>query len=196
MPWACFLVERINERIIPHPCDEPDCDGHDELRFDVARVDNGEILTRDVEFISGGLAVGAMWFQKYTTTDLPTGPRDYDGFTEDRLADLRARAIEHPDWYPAGVDPTTGLPNRRQSWMFEQEADVLCVQTPGGVWQIDSRASNCGLPYDYDHRCWVRHGDPPNITVDKDGKTCAAGAGSIQCGTYHGFLQGGALTDG
>lgn len=53
---------------------------------------------------------------------------------------------------------------------------------------------NCTMPYDYEHRCWVRHGEPPAITVDKQGHTCAAGAGSIQCGSYHGFLEDGALT--
>lgn len=42
-------------------------------------------------------------------------------------------------------------------------------------------------------RCWVRHGEPPIVTVNKDGLTCAAGAGSIGIGGgeryYHGFLQ-------
>jgi hypothetical protein len=39
----------------------------------------------------------------------------------------------------------------------------------------------------------VRHGEAPNITVDKNGVTCGAGAGSIQCGSYHGFLRNGEL---
>lgn len=71
----------------------------------------------------------------------------------------------------------------------------LMVLTPGGTWNIDSRASNCGLPVDNVHRCWVRHGIPPNITVDKAGNTCSAGAGSILIGDYHGFLRNGELTD-
>lgn len=73
----------------------------------------------------------------------------------------------------------------------------LIVRTPGGEWVIDSRASNCTMPNDNEHRCWVRHGRPEDGTlhVDKNGKTCAAGAGSIQCGKYHGFLHNGALTD-
>jgi len=70
----------------------------------------------------------------------------------------------------------------------------LIVKTPGGMWNIDSRASNCTLPDDNEHRCWIRHGEPPNVTVDKNGNTCQAGAGSIQCGDYHGFLQNGVLT--
>lgn len=70
----------------------------------------------------------------------------------------------------------------------------LWVKTPGGDWCIDSRASNCTLPNDHEHKCWIRHGTPPNITVDKNGKTCAAGAGSIMAGNYHGFLREGYLT--
>ena len=72
-----------------------------------------------------------------------------------------------------------------QSWM---------CRTPGGDWNIDSRASNCTMPNDTVHKCWCRHGIAPNFTVDKVGLTCAAGAGSIQCGSYHGFLQNGFLT--
>jgi hypothetical protein len=85
-------------------------------------------------------------------------------------------------------------------WMPEwshRGPDGLClvVKCPGGHdWIIDGRASNCTMPDDNEHRCWVRHGEPPMITVDKDGLTCAAGAGSIQAGNYHGFLRDGAFT--
>lgn len=71
----------------------------------------------------------------------------------------------------------------------------LIVITPGGAWMIDSRASNCTRPEDTEHKCWVRHGIPPNITVDKNGNTCNAGAGSIQMGSYHGYLRNGFLQD-
>ena len=71
---------------------------------------------------------------------------------------------------------------------------VLGVQTPGGPWIIDSRCSNCTLPDDDKHACWVRSGEPPHITVGKNGTTCAAGAGSIICGSYHGFLRNGEFT--
>jgi hypothetical protein len=74
----------------------------------------------------------------------------------------------------------------------------LMVRLPNGDdWAVDSEASNCtrkGEP----HQCWVRHGDPRDcqVTVDKNGDTCAAGAGSILAGDYHGFLQQGLLTAG
>jgi hypothetical protein len=67
------------------------------------------------------------------------------------------------------------------------------LMTPGGQWHIDGRASNCTMPEDDIHRCWVRHGTAPNLTVDKNGNTCQAGAGSIQAGNYHGFLKNGHL---
>lgn len=98
----------------------------------------------------------------------------------------------------------------------------LVVRTPGGDWTVDSRCSNCdsacehcGVPYllhqeggkhGYNpaackqykdarpHKCWVRHGEAPNVTVDKAGVTCGAGGGSIMAGSYHGFLQNGRLT--
>lgn len=85
-------------------------------------------------------------------------------------------------------------------WMHDcigpnTDGRVLVVKLPNGNdWIIDSRASNCTLPNDDNHRWWVRHGEPPNITVDKlGGPTCAAGAGSILSGNYHGFLRNGEL---
>jgi hypothetical protein len=71
----------------------------------------------------------------------------------------------------------------------------LMVRTPGGDWFIDDRASNCTMRDDNEHRCWVRHGEVPNITVGKNGHTCRAGAGSIAQKTYHGFLRNGYLEE-
>jgi hypothetical protein len=77
-----------------------------------------------------------------------------------------------------------------------RDGRYLMVRLPDGHdWAVDSRASNCGLPLDNEHRCWVRHGDPRecHVTVDKDGPTCSAGAGSIQSPNWHGFLRDGVL---
>jgi hypothetical protein len=72
----------------------------------------------------------------------------------------------------------------------------LVVKLPDGTdWHIDGRCSNCTKKTDRIHKCWCRHGTPPNITVDKNGDTCAAGGGSILSGDYHGFLQNGYLTN-
>lgn len=75
---------------------------------------------------------------------------------------------------------------------------ALMVRCPSGRdWHVDGKASNCTRP-DEPHKCWVRHGDPRecDVTVDKDGDTCSAGAGSIVAGDYHGFLILGLLTAG
>lgn len=71
----------------------------------------------------------------------------------------------------------------------------ICVKTPGGEWMIDGPASNCTKPNDLGHKCWVRHGEPPDLTIDKKGNTCSAGAGSIMAGKYHGFLRAGWLEE-
>lgn len=70
----------------------------------------------------------------------------------------------------------------------------LHVVTPDGHWwDIDGRAGNCTMKDDKVHHCWVRHGEPPLVTVDKQGVTCSAGAGSIQSSNWHGFLKDGEL---
>lgn len=104
-------------------------------------------------------------------------------------------------------------------WMsdFWKGTDGRCVVVKlpnGNDWVIDAIAHNCDAPCldcgkplsahmqskptipcrkmnPKPHNCWVRHGEPPNLTVDKKGVTCGAGAGSIQSGNYHGFLIDG-----
>lgn len=63
-------------------------------------------------------------------------------------------------------------------------------------WYIEHRASNCTMPNDDEHRCWVRHGTVGDkLTVNKNGKTCGAGAGSVFMDDmrWHGFLENGVL---
>ncbi len=106
-----------------------------------------------------------------------------------------------------GAEEVGGLPAAAPGamwdarWMVDRGPDGihLIVRCPNGHdWHVDSRASNCTMPDDREHRCWVRHGDPRTepVTVDKNGVTCAAGAGSILAGDYHGFLASGTLTAG
>ncbi len=91
----------------------------------------------------------------------------------------------------------------RASWYApfstsQDDGAPLIVVTPGGEWNIDSQATNCTMKDDWHqdrHHCWVREGIPPCITVGKNGVTCAAGAGSIQAGSYHGFLRNGYLEE-
>lgn len=72
---------------------------------------------------------------------------------------------------------------------------IVC-RTIDGNWYVDSRASNCTKPEDKAHRCWVRHGTVgEKVTVDKNGNTCAAGAGSffMDGQKWHGFLRNGIM---
>ena len=95
-------------------------------------------------------------------------------------------AIWRAVWQPKNCD-----------WTNETEPHIL-VRCPNGDgnrdWDIDSRCSNCTLPNDKLHRCWVRSGVAPNLTVNKAGLTCSAGAGSILLPKWHGFLTNGILT--
>ncbi len=73
---------------------------------------------------------------------------------------------------------------------------MVVLPKPGGTWDVDSRASNCTMRDDRQHRCWVRHGDPTRpetLHVDKQGHTCQAGAGSILSGGFHGYLHNGQI---
>lgn len=76
-------------------------------------------------------------------------------------------------------------------WDNHKGPHLHAILPNGYGWNIDSRASNCTKPEDRTHRCWVRHGEVPNIHVDKNGHTCSAGAGSIIGGDWHGFLHHG-----
>lgn len=103
------------------------------------------------------------------------------------LSDAPVGAIWDARWF---------LDHYKEGFYVGPDGRCLVVRTPGGEWMIDSRASNCTMPDDNAHKCWVRHGKPEDGTlhVDKNGVTCAAGAGSILCGDYHGFLHHGELT--
>ncbi len=111
--------------------------------------------------------------------------RRADTSEELTLRDAPAGAMWHAPWLDTMYVP--------------QGEHNLMVKTPGGEWAVDSQANNCTMKDDYKqelHHCWVRTGTPPDVTAGKlGGATCSAGAGSIQCGSYHGFLRSGYLED-
>lgn len=77
-------------------------------------------------------------------------------------------------------------------WCGDDGRSIMCRVPKKHDWHIDGGCSNCTRPNE-PHKCWVRHGQPPNLTVDKNGNTCAAGAGSILTADWHGFLRNGEL---
>lgn len=91
----------------------------------------------------------------------------------------------------------TRLDGPRDSCFAGPDGKDYIVKCPGGrTWHVDGPCSNCTRK-DEKHYCWIRHGDPVkcNVTVDKQGDTCSAGAGSIQTGNWHGFLTNGILSE-
>lgn len=174
---AVFMVELVNEHpytyiakvycgMGPYCADEhaldedgnrwhpPEREFTDE-RWDVRRLDTGEIVATNVSSLASTRVAGAMFWQEISS----------------KAADER----------------------RSGSHLFLSGPHLEVILPDFTPWNIDSRAGNCGSPEDFEHRCWVRHGEPPAITVDKSGPTCVAGSGSIDSGTWHGFLRDGQL---
>jgi hypothetical protein len=174
---AMFLIGEVQELRVP--CEHESCpNGHLEL------PKSCEVTSTDPRWPSQcecGVVFGeGVTFQHFTRR-LYRNPETGEKWEQ---AKLPVGAMYFDDWMP------------RTFWWDNFQGQHLHVITPGGEWNIDSRCSNCTLPNDRTHRCWVRHGAAPNIHVDKNGHTCSAGAGSIVCGKYHGFLHNGFLTDG
>jgi hypothetical protein len=123
-----------------------------------------------------------------------------------KLQVFRKRRYDNPEGIPqpgdmfwttwhGHTDVRTGESGDGCYWHDNCDGRHLQVILPNGnEWDIDGRASNCTKPDDKSHRCWVREGEPPNITAGKQGNTCSAGGGSIKSGDYHGFLRNGVLT--
>lgn len=113
--------------------------------------------------------------------------------------DTPSGALEPGCVYTTVCPHPKGAPVCPSRWSNCSGAHVH-VMLPNGIsWDVMGRANNCGSPDDTTHRCWVLVGDPTQpetLHVSKDGETCAAGAGSIAAGDYHGFLQHGILTAG
>lgn len=94
------------------------------------------------------------------------------------------------------------LPENRVRFLERLHPDdgrvLVCRLPDGHDWVIDSRCNNCTHKHDDVHWCWNRSGRPEDRTLDvRKGKpgqtTCDAGAGSIQTGSWHGFLHNGEL---
>lgn len=123
----------------------------------------------------------------------------YSGAPDGKLYTLRdapAGAMWDAQWMrgsdymtgPDGISLHVKLPNGHD-WCVDQECSN-CTRTQWLPKEIDGRMCE-KVWHGRTHYCWVRHGDPRTgvIHVDKNGDTCAAGAGSIIAGNWHGFLH-------
>lgn len=177
MPIQCFGVARTGNSKIENAKDEwcEQCKEthHSEDKFiEWQRLDTGETFWNKGYW---DMPVGAMWFQEMW--DIHTDTNNVE----------TARYKGNGNWdNDDGFHLFVAVPTRYR------RSDGSLLE---GVhhWDVDSRASNCQSLGDRTHRCWVRHGVIPNITVNKAGPTCAAGAGSIQVEGWHGFLTNGVL---
>lgn len=143
-----------------------------------------------------------------TEPQLPNPSRDWEGKCEQcgaaipwQDAEVRLGGGTKQIWdTPSGnIEPgcmywMDDYRDRCLHWDNCEGRHLHAVLPNGHPWDIDSRARNCNRPDDRQHRCWVRTGEPPNITVGKGGNTCSAGAGSIVSRDYHGFLINGVFT--
>jgi hypothetical protein len=170
MDFPCFLVDRTgNMREIPCPCGSSTCK---ETRTvsEWKRFDTGETFFAD----SWELPIGSMYWWECMDVHHDEAGNEigrYKGNGQWNNDDGRHLIVIVPGYR----DPATGI------WSPHR-------------WDVDSRCNNCGSPNDRVHRCWVRHGEVPRITVGKGpGPSCNAGAGSIMVGEWHGFLQDGIL---
>lgn len=110
------------------------------------------------------------------------------------------RRVDNGDlfhWRDAPVGAMTDAWWLGDHWAGDDGIHLMVKLIGDHDWLVDGPCSNCTRKGEQ-HYCWVRHGDPRtgNIHVDKNGNTCAAGAGSIAIPGYHGFLHDGVLTDG
>jgi hypothetical protein len=112
---------------------------------------------------------------------------------------FQARLYDSPSGVPEPGDmfllPCWSKLDDGRCWTWDNcPGEHLYVVLPNRqTWDVDSRASNCTRKTDRLHRCWPRTGEPPLVTVAKQGDTCSAGAGSILMSSWHGFLRGGRL---
>jgi hypothetical protein len=103
------------------------------------------------------------------------------------LRDAPPGAMWYADWVIYRQD---------QGWFVGPDGHCLMIRGfYGRDFCPDQRARNCTLPDNDEHKCWVRVGEVPNITIGKTGgRTCGAGAGSFFfTDAWHGFCENGEL---
>jgi hypothetical protein len=175
---ALFRIGEVE--LVTEPCEHEHCKerGHLEVAESARFRDDAPEWPMQC---ACGFAFAPSVTHQHFTERMYWNPTTGDKWT---MAELPVGAMWFDDWLP------------KNFWWDNFDGRHLHVKLPNGrEWNIDSRCSNCTLPNDRTHRCWVRHGEPPNVHVDKNGHTCSAGAGSIVAGSYHGFLHNGELRE-
>lgn len=210
----CFLIEKVHDTPLPHPKtlrrlrsheDRVACPANPKLGYCDAEVDLVVDPSSEIERAWGWVPGNddprwptrcACGYQFVPRDPRVTSWRNFwrrvDTGEIIEMQNAPPGAMWFADWLTDGHCQYQSDQDRR---MRGPDGRCLVVRIPGGDWVIDSRCSNCDKKSDNEHKCWVRHGEPPNITVDKNGLTCGAGAGSIMMGSYHAHLVGGVLRE-
>ncbi len=129
---------------------------------------------------------------RFSTEPGPTYPPARVGDTWQVFIQRVYADADGQKWAMRDLPPGAMFDAHWMPWKGPDGKSLAVILPDNSTWNVDGQASNCtrkGEP----HACWVRHGEPPMVTVDKDGDTCAAGAGSIATSGYHGFLRDGEL---
>lgn len=133
-----------------------------------------------------------------TLRDAPTGAMWWATWLEGNAAytgrDGRALTVRCPgrhDWLVDARASNCDSPCTRCGKPYHAHAGGLCNPKDGYPEDGSNHYSDT-RPL---HKCWCRHGEPPDVHVDKVGETCGAGAGSIAYPGWHGFLHHGALVE-
>jgi hypothetical protein len=141
------------------------------------------------------------------TRELKTSHECPECVGTDRAHPIAEYKYTLPDGSPIKLQPgdvyysTHAVDTRACDWDNCDGRHIVCMcpdpkyPESGHPWNVSRRASNCTLPDDREHRCWVISGgiEDGTIHVNKAGRTCTAGAGSIQTYNWHGFLHRGDL---
>lgn len=176
--WKADRVARDDPRW-PHTCAACDYRFTDSDAWQVNLLPlyeaRGQVEHDGQRFTLASAPAGAMWDAEWMRYKIPNGP--WTG--------------------PDGLTLTVRLPDG-SDWIVDGEASN-CTRTQYGPQEIEDadgvRRMHEKVWLGRTHWCWVRHGDPRTgrVTVDKNGTTCNAGAGSIQSARWHGFLTDGEL---
>lgn len=201
VPWVkpkytCFFLEPTNlyrksfNGIIEElSAEEPPSDTLDsEYHRIYIRHDNQDkVILRDVP-------AGAMWFAPWL-----------DHIYKPQLDHVLV--IRLPDGTDFVPDAKAGNCHNilKYEWLNRDEADDTTLSPHELLQKNEGRKFQKEIPYfwthvyrpiymEHDHHCWIVHGEFPNITIDKDGRTCITGAGSIASAKWHGGLINGILS--
>jgi hypothetical protein len=169
-----------------------DCPGPRALHAARRHLADGAKLDDDTLGGAPGDHPDAAWPDRCDACAMPSPPDASRSIERRRLYDTVTGEPEPGDLYWAdwfGCDERGG--RCVHGWSNCDGVHLLAVLPSSALFDLDGRAANCNQPHDTIHRCWVRHGQPPDITVDKRGLTCGAGGGSIFAHDFHGYLRDG-----